>query len=84
MFSASSRNFDLNGNPRTARAKQNSAITVDGCANSRYVIRVVHDADGSIIDLSVGTTVRSNLLFDVLDGELAQIEPLDDDGDIPF
>jgi hypothetical protein len=58
--------------------------TTCGAVNSRYVIRIVRDADGSVLHLSNGDKVRSNLSFTVLDGELLPIEPDDDDSDIPF
>ena len=58
--------------------------TVDGAVNAAYVIRIVRDAEGSILHLTTGDTVRSNLTFEIIDGELMPIEPDDDDSDIPF
>jgi hypothetical protein len=53
--------------------------TTTGAINSRYVIRVERDKDGTVLHLVDGTTARSPMLFDVVNGQLAVIEPIDDD-----
>jgi hypothetical protein len=59
--------------------------TLYGACNSAYVIRLERDNGGTLLHLIDGSVVRSNLLFDVVDGKLELIEPDDDsDSDCPF
>jgi hypothetical protein len=60
--------------------------TTCGCVHSRYVVRIERDADGSVLHLTNGQTVKSSVLFDVIDRQLAVVEAIDDDDDssIPF
>jgi hypothetical protein len=60
--------------------------TCGGAVNASYVVRVERDGDGSILHLTNGKSVKSSLTFDVIDGQLVVIDPLDDDDDqaIPF
>ncbi|WP_143199514.1 hypothetical protein [Bradyrhizobium sp. NAS80.1] len=57
--------------------------TVDGAVNSDFVIRLQRDADGTVLHLSNGDVVRSSTMFQVVDGELVETPPIDDD-DCPF
>jgi hypothetical protein len=56
--------------------------TVDGAANVAYVARIVRDAEGVVLHMADGNTVKSSAMFEIVDGELRQIE-LDDDA-VPF
>ena len=59
--------------------------TTCGAVNASYVVRVERDSDGSmILHLTNGKSVKSPMLFDVVDGELTMIDPADDDDSIPF
>jgi hypothetical protein len=53
--------------------------TTYGAVSERFVIRVERDSGGTLFHLVDGNTARSPMLFDVIDGELTQIEPIDDD-----
>lgn len=57
--------------------------TTCGAVNASYVVNVERDSDGSILHLTNGKSVKSPMLFDVVDGELTMIDPTDDDS-IPF
>jgi hypothetical protein len=58
--------------------------TINGAVNATYVVRIERIGDGSILHLTNGSTVRSTVLFEVIDGQLTVIEPDDGDMDIPF
>ncbi len=56
--------------------------TVDGAVNALYVVRLVRDGDDTVLHLRDGTTLRSLLEFEVVKGELIEIEF--DDDEVPF
>jgi len=59
--------------------------TKAGAVNSRYVIQIIRDADGCILHMVDGTTVRSAMMFGISDdGRLRPLPDLDDDSDVPF
>jgi len=59
--------------------------TTDGGVSDAFVIRFVRDADGIVLHMTDGSTVRSTAMFDVVDGELVVVDPVDDDDDdCPF
>jgi hypothetical protein len=59
--------------------------TVDGAVNGCFVVRIVQDADGTVLHLMDGGTVRSTAMFQVVGGELTVIASnCDEDEDIEF
>jgi hypothetical protein len=57
-----------------------------GAVNSAFIIRVTRHPDGgSTLHLTDGSIVRSSLLYEVVAGDLVEVEPDDDDeDDCPF